>query len=258
MPCLLALITACDGAAARFLLTGETPDDPDAPPAVAVAVAQPSTNANALLGSTTTIRWADVAEDAGTVVSVVAQRRNNLDEATGPEIPLVTDRDALQDGDADEFEWEVEGILVGSYAITATITAPDGTTSTAEGAGRINVTTNLPVPTLTFTNPGAANITLNSGGTLTLTWTDNGSANADARLTLGLDLDFEHTEGDEIILLSDQLLSTGGNAGSFDFTGVDENGNTVANNASILFAVIDDGAHDPVSVTATGRVIVAQ
>lgn len=223
----------------------------------AVAVAVPVTNTVVAPGAAALIRWADIAKDEGTSIRVVAQRRNATDEAIGAAIVLVEGRDALEDGEGDVFNWDIAGVRVGDYEITVTISAPDGFEASDVSDGMLQVTTSLPVPTLTFTAPGAADVTFNPGDTFEITWTDNGSANPDAVVVLGLDLDFDHDEGDEIVLLRDQALSTDGNTGSFSFTGVDENGDAVPADSYIVFAIVDDGANDPVSSEATGQLIVA-
>ncbi len=226
--------------------------------APAVAVAEPAADTTVALGAAAIIRWADIAVDAGTSISVRAQRRDpGTDEAIGAELMLLDDRDALEDGDGDILQWDINGVRVGEYQIRVIISAPDGTTAEDTSDGNFMVTTALPVPTLSFSNPGAADVTFNPGDMLAITWTDNGSSNADARLTLGLDLDFDHDDGGEIILLRSELLSTDGDDGSFTFTGVDVDGNAVAANTYVLFATLDDGANDPVDVDATGSLIVS-
>lgn len=239
---------------ALFRLFGGTPAEETVP---AVAVAVPVTDTVVAPGATALIRWADIAKDAGTSIKVVAQRRNATDEAIGAALVLVEGRDALEDGEGDVFNWDITGVRVGNYEITVTINAPDGFEASDVSDGMLQVTTALPVPTLTFTAPGGADETFNPGDTFDITWTDNGTANSDAALMLGLDLDFDHEEGDEIVLLRDQALSTDDNAGSFSFTGVDENGDAVPADSYVVFAIVDDGANDPVTSEATGQLIVS-
>ncbi len=234
---------------------------------LAVAVVQPAATVNAVPGVTTVIQWADIAPTAGTVVRVVAQRQDSLGENLGDPIHLIGDgtpgsgRDALADGDNDVYLWDITGVRVGDYVITVTLEAPDGTTAqsvsrdTDSGTtGLIRVTTALPKPTLTFTAPGATDETVN-GGTFEITWTDNGIANAEALLTLGLDADSNHDSGNEIVLLRDAPLSDDLEAGTFTFSGVDENGGAIAGGTYRLFARLDDGVNQIVTVEATGRLI---
>lgn len=236
-------------------LLGTSPPGADLAPAVAVA--EPNTDTTVAPGAAAIIRWADIATDAGTAIAVRAQRRDpGTDEAIGSELTLLDGRDAMEDGDGDILEWDITGVRVGEYEIRVIISAPDGTTAEDTSNGKFMVTTALPVPTLTFTNPGATDVTFNPGDMLGITWTDNGSSNSAAKLTLGLDLDFDHDGGDEIILLCDQDLSTDADTGSFSFTGVDVDGNAVAANTYVVFATIDDGANDPVDVDATGQLVV--
>ncbi len=233
-----------------------------------IAVAEPSTATTATVGVTTRIRWADIAETEGTVVRITAQRRNDDGEDTADPIHLVGDgttgtgRDAVGDGSNDIFEWNVAGVRVGSYVIIATIESPEGETKTVESVdsdrninGRITVTTALPVPTFTFTAPGNADETVTTGNTFQIMWTDNGASNPDAVVTLGLDPDNDRTNGNEIVLLENQPLSENGNNGAFVFNFLDKDGNTVPDDIYTVFAVVDDGVNDPVTVASTGELV---
>lgn len=237
---------------------------------LAVAVVQPAATVTAGLGSTTVIQWADIAKITGSTVRLTAQRQNDLTENIGDPINLIGDgtpgsgRDAIADGNNDVFVWDITGVRVGDYVITVTLEAPDGTSATAVSrdvnrgtTGIIRVATALPAPTLTFTAPGAADATVNVGNTFDITWTDNGTANADALLTLGLDQDSNHDNGNEIILLRDQSLSTNDNTGLFTFSFVDENGADVATGTYTVFARIDDNANDIVTKEAAGKLTLA-
>ncbi|HPF38894.1 MAG TPA: hypothetical protein P5081_06315 [Phycisphaerae bacterium] len=230
-----------------------------------IAIVQPAEAVSATPGVATIIQWADIATIDGTVVRITAQRRNNLDEDNADPIELVGDgttgsgRDAVADGDNDFFEWDITGVRVGSYVIIATIETPEGETlqvmSTDEDrgtTGAINVTTALPVPTFTFTAPGAADASVTTGNTFDITWTDNGATNADALVRLGLDTDSDHESGNEIILVSNQPLSENGNNGQFTFFFQDENGETVPDGDYTVFAIVDDNANDIVTAESTG------
>lgn len=234
----------------------------------AIAVVQPIGATTAAPGAAVIIQWADIATTPGTVVRVTAQRQNDLAEDIGDPIQLVGDgtagsgRDALADGDGDIFNWDITGVRVGDYVVTITIESPDGTTATSVSrdedrgtSGVITVTTALPVPSLTFTAPGAGDVTVTTGNTFGITWTDNGTANADALLTLGLDPDDDHESGNEIILLREQALSDDDDTGQFTFSFLDEAGDTVPDGTYAVFAVLDDNANDPATVSATGRLV---
>jgi hypothetical protein len=235
-----------------------------------IAVVQPSTAVTASPGIEALIQWADIATIPGTTVRVTAQRQNAILEDVGDPIELVGDgtpgsgRDALADGDSDIFIWDFTGVRVGDYVIIVTIETPDGQTLTAVSrdevrgtVGVLTIQTSLPVPELAFTAPGATDVTYNAGGTFDITWTDNGDANPDAVVLLALDVDDDHESGNEIALVRDQLLSIDGSAGTFTFIGLDENGDTVPDGTYTVFATIDDQANDPVTVEATGKLIVA-
>ncbi len=233
-----------------------------------IAIVQPAAPVTAAQGVATIVQWADIARIPGTSVRVTAQRRNDVDEDVGDPIHLVGDgnpgsgRDAIGDGANDIYDWDITGVRVGDYVITATIEAPDGTSRTVLSrdpergtTGSIMITTELPVPTLAFTAPGTDDQTLATGDTFVIAWTDNGEANPEAVLTLGLDSDEEHDSGNEIILVSNQPLSEAGNAGQFTFFFQDQNGNPVADGSYTVFAHLDDNANDVVTVEATGRLL---
>ncbi|HKQ47482.1 MAG TPA: hypothetical protein VJZ71_05395 [Phycisphaerae bacterium] len=239
-----------------------------------IAVVHPVGVETVAAGAMATVQWADIASVAGTGVRVQAQRNATTgnttlpDAPTGPVIFLIGDatpgtgRDAIADGENDIFHWDTTGVRVGRYIITMTIEAPDGTSETVMSldpdrgtTGVVNITTTLPVPTLNFTAPGATDETVTTGNTFNITWTDNGSANADARMTLGLDPDDNPDNGNEVILLSNEPLSTDGNNGSFTFNFLDQDGNGVADGTYTVFAQLDDNANDVVTVEATGQLI---
>lgn len=232
-----------------------------------IAIVNPATPTTTTVGVQTIVQWADIATIPGTVVRISAQRENNLAEPIGDPIQLVGDgtpgsgRDAIGDGENDKFVWDIVGVRVGDYVITATIEAPDGTTKTALSrdpdrgtTGIFTITTALPVPTFAFTAP-AADTTVTTGNTTNIAWNDNGNANADALLTLGLDPDDDRDNGNEIILVRDQLLSEGGNTGQFTFAFLDENGNGVPDGTYTVFAIVDDNANDIVRATAAGQLL---
>lgn len=274
----LAALTAAVGCTGDVWLYGAAAVPEDASRntelELGIAVVHPVGVETVNAGALATIQWADIASVAGTGVRVQAQRlavSGNVtlpDAFTGTVIFLIGDgtpgtgRDAVADGENDIFRWDTTGVRVGRYLITMTIEAPDGTSQTVKSldpdrgtTGVVNITTTLPVPTLTFTAPGATDETVTTGNTFNITWTDNGNNNADARLTLGLDIDDNHSNGNEVILLSNDPLSTDGNSGSFTFNFLDQDGNGVADGTYTVFAQLDDNAHDVVTVEATGQLI---
>lgn len=251
---LAPFVSGCSIPAIQAIL-GLTPSGSPTP-APAISAAAPNTDLNISAGVPGAVRWADIAQLGGTMVNVTAQKRNAVDEDIGPPIVLVTNKDALADGADDQFSWDPVGVRVGNYTIIATISAPDGQTATDESNGRFTVTTTLAVPSVTFTNPGAVDVNFVAPGPLNITWTDNGNTATTAKLRLGLDLDFNHQEGDEFILASNQDLSADGNNGTFAFTGVDENGATVPAGSYNVFVILDDTINEVVTTRATGKLVI--
>lgn len=262
------LVSGCSGAAVLFGTIWPVGTPAAGSVDLGVAVVLPVAATEAPLGTEASIQWADVARTQGTVVRVSAQRQDADHEDVGDPVHLIGDgtpgsgRDALADGASDAYTWDVTGVRVGDYVIVVTIEAPDGTTATVRSrdddlgtSGVFTVTTTLPAPTLTFTAPGSADETVAAGDPFTITWTDNGVENADAVLLLGLDSDADHDNGNEVVLVRDEPLSTDDDAGQFVFNHVDENGIAVADGTYTVFALLDDGANDPVTVAATGRLI---
>ncbi|MFQ5412306.1 MAG: hypothetical protein ACE5EC_08400 [Phycisphaerae bacterium] len=235
---------------------------------IGITIVQPGQPVTTAEGVQTIVQWADITSIEGTVVRVMAQRKNNVDEDVGDPIELVGNtatgagRDALADGDNDFFVWDITGVRVGTYVITAVIEAPNGATAIARSTdpdrgtnGAIMITTALPVPTLSFTAPGQTDLSITTTGVFDITWTDNGDVNPDALLTLGLDIDDDHENGNEIILVTNQPLSENDDTGQFTFFFQDENGNPVPDGTFTVFAVIDDNANDPVTIESTGKLI---
>lgn len=232
---------------------------------IGISIVNPSSTVSATSGDSVTLRWADIASIPNTVVRLQAQREAAPNAFTGPVIQLIGDgspgsgRDAVADGDNDSFVWDLTGVRIGEYLITATIESPDGQTKVAKSqdedfnlAGLISVTTTLPFPSLSFTQP-AADTDVTTGNTFDITWTDNGTQNDQALMTLMLDTDDDHTNGNEIVLLRDQPLSTDDDAGQFTFAFLDENGDNVADGSYTVVAKLDDNAHDIAFLEAAGK-----
>lgn len=265
--CIAAAMVGCTGADVLF---GTLPRDAaDDSLDLGIAIVQPAVETTAAPGAAAVIQWADIAEIAGTVVRITAQRRNDANEDVGDPIELVGDgtpgsgRDALSDGDSDVYLWDFTGVRVGDYVIIAVIETPDGRTVEVSSRdldrgtnGVITLTTPLAVPTLTFTAPGDADETVNGGDTFAITWTDNGATNGEAMLLLGLDTDSDHENGNEIVLVRDEPLSADGDTGTFLFAFADADGNPVSAGDYTVFAIVDDNANDPVIEEATGLLIV--
>lgn len=265
---LFPLATGCTGYAFLFGAESVPEEVSSVESELGVAIVSPSGPTSAAPGVATVIQWADIASVPGTTVRVSAQRQDNTQSNIGDPIQLVgngsigSGRDALADGDSDIFEWDITGVRVGDYVITIVIEAPTGESKTVVSRdgdrgtnGVLTITTGLPVPALTFTAPGATDVTVTTGNTFNITWTDNGNNNTDALLTLSLDPDSNRTNNNEIVLLRNEPLNAGGNTGQFLFAFLDENGATVPDGNYTVVARLDDNAHDPVVVAATGRLL---
>jgi hypothetical protein len=233
-------------------------------PKLGIAFVRPLTNITVSPGAPATIQWSDLASVPGTEIKLIVERVDPATRDVISEIVLFESRDALADGGADLFDWDVTGVIVGRYSAVLTIRSPDGQNKTARSPGDILVTSAFPTPTLTFTAPGAADVTVEIGDTFTITWNDNGAANDQTQITLGLNLEgsASREDGDEIILARDIPASDNGNTGSFVFAVTDADGNQVPVGTYVLFAILEDGIHDDglggkIIVEATGRIIVA-
>jgi len=234
----------------------------------AITIVQPVATVVAAPGASTFVQWADLASTSGTTVRLTAQLLDAVMEPDGAPINLIGDGsigsgiDALTDGAGDFFELDLSLLRVGDYSFTVFLEAPDGDAEMAESfdmdlglMGIVSVTSALPVPTLTFTAPGGADESVTTGNTFDITWTDNGDDNPAATLTLGLDIDDDPTNGNEIILESGTPLSEDGNAGSFTFAFVDENGAGVPDGSYTVFAIIDDLENQIVQESADGMLM---
>src|SRR5262249_47929622 len=154
---------------------------------LAVTFVKPVTTQSVSAGAPATIVWADIASIPGTFITLIVNRVDPATRDVISTIVLIPSRDALADGDNDIFDWNVDGVIVGSYQPVISITAPDGGFQTTSAPGDFNVTSSIPAPTLTFTNPGNTDVHVANPGTLNITWTDNGAANPDTEITLELD-----------------------------------------------------------------------
>lgn len=231
------------------------------PSPLAISFVQPVTTRNVSSGAPATIQWADLASIPGTSVDVRVERVDPGTRSVISTISLVTARDALADGDSDKFDWDVTGITVGSYQPVVHIAAPDGRNSEVRAPGDFNVTSATPVPTLTFTNPGASDVSVATGGNVNITWTDNGVANTLTQITLRLDpTPADRNSGDEITIAQNIAASDGGTTGTFAFNTNDVNATPVPQNTYTLFAVLVDGVNDnlgqPIQADAVGRIII--
>lgn len=233
-----------------------------------ITIVEPIDTLNAAPGASTFVQWADLASTPGTTVRLTAQLLDAVMEPDGAPINLIGDGsigsgvDALTDGNGDRFELDLEVLRVGNYSFTVFLEAPDGESEMANSfdvdlglMGIVSVTSALPVPALTFTAPGGADESVTTGNTFDITWTDNGDANTAAVITLGLDIDDDPTNGNEIILQSGTPLSDDGNAGSFTFAFVDENGAGVPDGSYTVFALLDDLENQIVQATADGMLL---
>ncbi len=242
---------------AYLLGQGQPPLFPD----LAISVVQPDTNRNVSPGASALIQWADIASVPGTFVTVRVDRLNSATREKISEIVLVPARDALADGVADRFEWDVTGVIVGTYKAVLTIAAPDGRMQTTSAPGDFNVTSTIPAPTLTFTNPAAADVNVPNPGNVNITWTDNGVANGQTRITLTLDpTPDDPANGDERTIARNLSAADNGNNGTFNFDRTDADGVPVPPGTYTLRATLVDDLHDddgaPIVVNAIGRIVV--
>lgn len=249
--------SGCNTDLILYFLGASTTTNP--PPQMAITFVKPATTQNAPLGAPAEIQWADIAPVAGTFISLKVDRIDPVTREIISELQLIASRDAQADGDNDLFAWDVTGVIVGTYQPVITIQSPNGQTQTTSAPGDFNVTSTLPVPTLTFTNPGATDVTIPNPGSTTITWTDNGVANPDTRITLQLD-PTSGSSGDERTIAQNIDAGADGNNGSFNFDRNDVDGNPVPPGTYTLVATLVDDIHDngqggPITVSAVGRII---
>lgn len=253
----LLVAGACNPDIIAFFLTGGV--DPDAPPTFAITFVSPLTTQNAAPGAAAEIQWADVATVAGTSVALRVDRVDPVTRTVISEIQL-TNADALADGAADQFDWDVTGVIVGSYQPVIVMSSPDGQMSTIRADGDFNVTSPLPTPTLSFTSPAAADVNVQVGNMINITWTDNGATNGDTQITLRLDPTplLPNNGDDRTIGIVD--AGDGGNTGTFAFDTMDSDNVQIAPGTYTLSATLADGVHDdlgnPIRVTAIGRIVI--
>jgi len=253
----LVVASGCNSDLILYFLGASTTNNP--PPQMSVTFVLPLTTQNVALGAPATIQWADIAPVSGTFINLKVNRVDPTTREIISELQLIASRDAQADGDNDKFDWDVTGVIVGSYQPVITIQSPTGDSQTTSAPGDFNVTSSLPAPTLTFTNPGASDVTIPNPGSTTITWTDNGVANPDTRITLQLD-PTPGSPGDERTIAQNIDAGADGNNGSFNFDRTDIDGNQVPPGTYTLVATLVDDIHDngaggPITVNAVGRII---
>ncbi len=253
----LVVASGCNTDLILYFLGATTTNNP--PPEMSITFVLPVTTQNVALGAPANIQWADIAPVAGTFITLKVDRVDPTTREIISELQLIASRDAQADGDNDKFAWDVTGVIVGSYQPVITIQSPSGQSQTTSAPGDFNVTSTLPAPTLTFTNPGSTDVTIPNPGSTTITWTDNGVANPDTRITLQLD-PTAGSPGDERTIAQNISAGADGNNGSFNFNRNDVDGNPVPPGTYTLVATLVDDIHDngqggPITVSAVGRII---
>ncbi|MCK6455493.1 MAG: hypothetical protein L6Q92_03030 [Phycisphaerae bacterium] len=227
-----------------------------------ISFASPATTQNASPGAPAVIRWADITDEPGTSVQLAIRRVDPDTRDVLSETILIPSRDALADGASDRFDWDVSGVIVGSYQPVLRMSSPTGQSAEEFAPGDFNVISAFASPTLTFTTPGAADVSVMTGNNTTIQWTDNGVVNGLTTIRLVLDTDAnDHENGNEITIAEGIMASDDGNNGDFMFDTNDVNMNPVPTGTYTLFAVLEDGIHDdglgnPILVEAVGRIII--
>src|SRR5262249_2022522 len=123
-------------------------------PDLAVTFVSPVTTQSVTSGAPAVIQWADIATETASFITLKVNRVDPTTRQIISTIELIPSRSATDDGDADIFEWNVAGVIVGSYQPVITLSSPSGGMVTASAPGDFDVTSSIPAPTLTFTNPG--------------------------------------------------------------------------------------------------------
>jgi len=201
------------------------------------------------------IRWTDVgvADGEATVWLEVQRAPTTGADQTGP-FDILIGRDAAADGDADLFEWfglRANGTSVpaGTYRVRASLMDDLGELDSSEAQGRVIIP-------FVFSEP-LADVVLAGGATYTVAWTDEGFGNGDV-VRLVVDADADHTNGDEITILTSRPLDAD-EAGDdeFEWDGRDVDGVRPSAGWYFLVAVINPDGSLPIRVTAPGRIRLA-
>ncbi len=211
-----------------------------------VAVSEPAADRTVPQGTPVSIKWSigNLTGEPATL-KIYVESRADLSQT------VLLDGFQIEDtGDAGTLTWDT-GSASGLYAIYAQLTAA-GLTRVAAADGKVTV--DRP-PQFEFTAP-TRDVTYQpgTGEPLVIAWE---GFDDDGTVQLGLDEDATHDSGNEI-LIHEADLPTTSEAGTFSWTGDDQEGDPVAAGTYFLFARLSD-AQNPVSnIDGLGQITVAE
>jgi len=195
------------------------------------------------IGDTLTLVWQDDDPDDDAVIRLfydVDGIANTGDEVT------IGFRSEDADGAGDQFDWVIVGVVAGSYRIGATIDDGVNSSVTVYLPYEIVILTDSP-PEISLLSP-TQDVTDPPTGQLTIRWSDY-DAEEDATVRIFYDEDGIANSGDEKTIVETQEdLEGAGDSYTWDLTDVPAG-------TYFIGATIDDGVNDPVTVYASGMLI---
>lgn len=220
--------------------------EPLSPTQLGIALSAPSTSVTVGQGDVVRLTWTATNTTLQPAqVTLLTESRHDLTRT------VLVDSIEIQGGALTQSSsWNTTEFAQGTYSLVARIATPSDEKE-AYAPGRITVDEE---PTFEFITP-ASDVDVNAGETYTIEF-HGGDASGEATVQLGLDPDEDdptHDSGNEVVLGSN-TLSAQVEDGSVDFVR-DETADLDAG-TYVLYAIVDDGFHDPLIVDAEGRVTI--
>ncbi len=225
-------------------------------------VTSPITNISVDLGDPIEFAWEDDdPEDDATIVFKLDADEFPENGAGDVEVPLGTIHEDPDLGANDERTWDVAAIVEpGTYNLYAVI--DDGVNDPQVVETNSAITLRNVAPTFVWVEPTTVQDVVKGAPPLTLAWSDN-DPDHDAEITLGIDPDSNHTNGNEIVVLTPDDAANGDklreddDADTVDWDLQRQDGSArgaeVETGWYFVYALIDDGLLK-VRVTAPGKV----
>ena len=209
-----------------------------------VSINAPATDRSVSIGAIVRIEWSITNRtDAEAAVTVTVQRRSDRAQTE-----LTQETIAAQTTTTRALDWDTALFASGEYSVRIEVVAGDRRAE-ASGTGTVTIDS---APTFEFTAP-TIDVTLSQDETVTITWTAD-DADGDATITISIDPDSDHASGNEIDILRDRTTSSLLEADSFEWDGVDADGNAVPGGTYNLFATVDDDVNPPVLADGLARI----
>lgn len=231
----------------------------DGPPKFSFTAPAVETTLPASGDGTITIGWTiDDAEGGGKIRIGLDQ---NADHGSGDEI-FIEERDLAAGENTQSFEWDGtdvndDDVLPGLYHLFALVEDASNPLVTVEGLANVRVPEPVEPPDppvqLGIITPSTPTEFVVNQPSLPIEFGVNDAQ--DVLVDLKIDADDNHTNGNEITILSQRFVEAGTEKESFSWDGRDSAGNPVPDGIYTLLVVVNRGSGAPQTVAATNQLI---